>query len=124
MLAGRAVPEDPNSLSLVLLARWRGFTMLLTGDAESATTPLDPGPLDALKVAHHGSEDPGLAELLAESSPRIAIVSVGADNPYGHPAPSTLATLARNGVRVMRTDRDGTVVLEVGRASMVVRAGS
>jgi competence protein ComEC len=124
VLSARAAPEDPNSLSLVLVARWRRFTMLLTGDAEASTVPLDPGPLDVLKVAHHGSEDQGLGELLDRTSPELAIVSVGAGNPYGHPAPGALATLARKGVRVLRTDRDGTVILEVGRRTMSVRTGS
>ena len=52
--------EDPNLLCLVLVARWRHFSMLLTGDAEAESVPIDPGPVDVLKVAHHGSEDAGL----------------------------------------------------------------
>jgi competence protein ComEC len=114
---------DPNALALVMLARWRRFTMLLSADAEAATTPIEPGPLDVLKVAHHGSDDPGLDELLDRSRPALAVVSVGADNPYGHPTPATLATLAAHQVPVLRTDRDGTVVLEVGRSSLQVEAG-
>ena len=51
---------DPNSRSLVIDVRWRHFTMLLTADAEAEAVPLDPGPIDVLKVAHHGSEDAGL----------------------------------------------------------------
>jgi competence protein ComEC len=120
LLSGPA-PADPNQLSLVLLARWRGFSMLLTGDAEAESVPIDPGPVDVLKVAHHGSEDAGLAELLERSSPRLAVISVGEDNPFGHPAPATVATLAEHGVPVLRTDRDGTAVLEAGRGRL--RAG-
>jgi competence protein ComEC len=120
LLSGPA-PPDPNQLSLVLLARWRGFSMLLTGDAEAESVPIDPGPVDVLKVAHHGSEDAGLAELLERSSPRLAVISVGEDNPFGHPAPATLATLAEHGVPVLRTDHDGTAVLEAGRGRL--RAG-
>jgi competence protein ComEC len=114
--------DDPNRVSLVLLARWHSFSMLLTGDAEAEAVPLEPGPVDVLKVAHHGSEDAGLAALLERVSPALAVVSVGADNSYGHPAPSTLAALARAGIRTLRTDRDGEVVIEAGRRSIVATA--
>jgi competence protein ComEC len=103
---------DPNHLSLVAVARWRHFSMLLCGDAEAESVPLDPGPVDVLKVAHHGSEDAGLAALLERTRPRLAVVSVGQGNPHGHPAPATLSALAEGGVRVLRTDRDGSIVLE------------
>ena len=114
---------DPNAQALVLLARWRWFSMLLTADAEAAEVPIEAGPVDVLKVAHHGSEDPGLGALLDRASPRLAVISVGADNPYGHPSPSTLAELARHGVQTLRTDRSGTIVLDVDQNSFVVRAG-
>jgi competence protein ComEC len=113
--------ENLNRLSLVLLARWRDFSMLLPGDAEAEAVPLDPGPVDVLKVAHHGSDDAGLEELLSRIRPRIAVVSVGASNPFGHPTASTLATLAEHDVRSFRTDRDGTVVLDVRRGSFQAR---
>jgi competence protein ComEC len=104
---------DPNALSLVLLVRWHGFAMLLTGDAEAESAPADPGPVDVLKVAHHGSEDAGLERLLDHTVPRLAVISVGENNPYGHPAPATTATLEAHDVRVLRTDRDGDVEIEV-----------
>ena len=78
--------EDPNLLCLVLVARWRHFSMLLTGDAEAESVPIDPGPIDVLKVAHHGSEDAGSDGLLERSVPKLAVISVGAGNPFGHPA--------------------------------------
>ena len=87
----RSAGADPNTQALVLLARWRWFSMLLTADAEAGEVPIDPGPVDVLKVAHHGSEDAGLGALLDRTTPRLAVISVGADNPYGHPAASTLA---------------------------------
>jgi competence protein ComEC len=114
LLAGPHREEDPNRLALVMLARWRGFTMLLTADAEAESTPLDPGPVDVLKVAHHGSEDAGLAALLDRTRPQLAVISAGAGNPHGHPSPATLSTLATHGVRTLRTDRDETIVIEVG----------
>jgi competence protein ComEC len=104
---------DPNAHSLVLRARLGSFTALLTGDAEAEVAPIQPGAVDLLKVAHHGSADAGLAGLLSRASPRLAVISVGAGNPYGHPAPDTLATLGEAGVPVMRTDVAGEIAIEV-----------
>jgi competence protein ComEC len=120
LLTEAAPDEDPNQLALVMEARWRDFTMLLTADAEAEAVPLDPGPIDVLKVAHHGSEDAGLAALLDRTRPRLAVISVGAGNPYGHPTRSTLATLAGHGVPILRTDEDGDVVIDVGAGSFRV----
>jgi competence protein ComEC len=106
-------PADPNERSLVLLARWHGFSLLLTGDAEAEIAPLDPGALDVLKVAHHGSDDEGLPALLERAAPSLAVISVGAGNPYGHPAPQTLEALEAAEVPVLRTDFDGEVEVEV-----------
>lgn len=113
---------DPNAQALVLLVRWQRFSMLLTADAEAGEVPIDPGPVDVLKVSHHGSEDAGLGALLDRTSPRLAVISVGAGNPYGHPAPSTLAELAAHGAQTLRTDRRGTIELDVDQNSFVVRA--
>jgi competence protein ComEC len=120
LLAEPAPGVDPNELALVLLVHWRKFRMLLTADAEAEAVPLEPGPLDVLKVAHHGSDDAGLAALLDRTRPRLAVISVGAYNSYGHPTAGTLATLAGRGVRALRTDRDGTVVIAVARDSVMV----
>jgi len=120
LLAEDPPDTDPNALALVIRARWHRFTMLLTADAEAESTPLDPGPIDVLKVAHHGSEDARLGALLDRIRPRLAVISVGADNSYGHPTPGTLATLAAHGVPTLRTDLDGTVVIDVTRRSFSV----
>jgi competence protein ComEC len=122
LLAGPP-PQDPNTECLVLLARWGHFEMLLTGDAEAEAVPLDPGPIDVLKVSHHGSADAGLGGLLDRTAPSLAVISVGRDNPYGHPDPSTLATLAAHHVAVMRTDVDATVTIDVSASSIRVRSG-
>lgn len=120
LLDGAMPDADPNQLALVLLARWHGFTMLLTADAEAEAVPIDPGPVDVLKVAHHGSDDAGLGALLDRARPRLAVISVGAGNSYGHPTATTLATLAAHGVRTLRTDRDGTVEIDVDRGVVTV----
>jgi competence protein ComEC len=109
--------SDPNNNSLVVRATSRGVSVLLTGDAETEEqgellTDADRSDLraDVLKVAHHGSayQDPAL---LAAVHPAVALVSVGADNPYGHPNAGLLAGLVRDGVRVLRTDRDGDLAV-------------
>jgi competence protein ComEC len=105
--------EDPNQQALVMEARWHGFSMLLTADAEAESVPIDPGPIDVLKVAHHGSDDAGLGSLLDRAHPDLAVISVGDDNPYGHPTRSTLLTLERHRVPTLRTDRDGDVIIDV-----------
>ena len=115
---------DPNTEAVVLLVRWRWFSMLLTADAEAGEVPIDPGPVDVLKVAHHGSEDPGLGALLDRTTPRLAMISVGAGNPYGHPAAGTLAELTQHGVQTLRTDRRGNIEMDVDKNSFVVRTGS
>lgn len=115
-LAGGGRPEeDPNRLAVVAVARWGQFSMLLTADAEAEAVPIEAPPVDVLKVAHHGSEDAGLASLLDRTAPRLAVISVGEDNPFGHPTAATLATLAGHGIPTLRTDLAGTIVLDVGR---------
>jgi competence protein ComEC len=123
LLASPLSGADPNSQALVFLARWHHFSMLLTADAEAEQAPLDPGPVDVLKVAHHGSDDAGLAALLERTTPKLAVISVGAENSYGHPTPGTLATLSAHRVPTMRTDLDGTVTLDVRPGSIEVEAG-
>jgi competence protein ComEC len=118
---GQRPGADPNARSVVLLAHWRRFAMLLCGDAEAELAPLDPGAVDVLKVAHHGSEDAGLRALLDRTGPTLAVISAGEGNPFGHPAPETLRALAASGVDILRTDRDGRVTLEVGKTGIRVQ---
>ena len=94
--------------------------MLLAADAEAEAVPMSPGPIDVLKVAHHGSEDAGLDALLDRTKPGLAVISVGEGNPYGHPTAATLASLAEHGVETLRTDRDGDVVIDVRAGSFSV----
>jgi competence protein ComEC len=122
LVATASTAVDPNQRALVLLARWRDFSMLLTADAEAEAVPLDPGPVDVLKVAHHGSEDAGLADLLDRTAPKLALISVGEGNTYGHPSPATLAALEDEEVMTLRTDVDGTLVLDVSRRKIEVGA--
>jgi competence protein ComEC len=105
---------EVNNASVVMFAQWPGLTVLLGGDVEieAQRTLLAAGlpHADILKVPHHGSshQDPAF---LAAVHARIAVTSVGADNDYGHPAPSTMALLTRLHLRGYRTDRDGDVAV-------------
>jgi competence protein ComEC len=116
--------DDPNNRAIVLLASYGRTDVLLTADAEAnVTLPLRPPPVEILKVAHHGSADPGLPALLGLVRPDTAVISVGAGNDYGHPAPSTLAALERfPGLDVYRTDEDGRVTIESDGTRYTVRA--
>jgi competence protein ComEC len=73
-----------------------------------------------LKVAHHGSRSSTSAELVRAVGPRLAAISVGARNPYGHPDAGVMARLAAAGARVYRTDRDGALIFETDGATLTV----
>jgi len=111
-----------NDASAVVALQVAGLGVLALGDLEPTAQaglrhaldgvglPWAGAPLDVLKVAHHGSarQDAALHELLA---PRVATVSAGADNDYGHPAPQALALLEQVGAVVLRTDTGGDVAV-------------
>jgi competence protein ComEC len=114
-----------NNASLVLLVQTRGVRLLMSGDMEpEAQEAFDRSlpdlRVDVLKVPHHGSryQDP---QLLSRLHSRLAVISVGKDNDYGHPADSTLALLRRAGMRVARTDRDGDVAVVVRHGRPALR---
>ena len=112
---GPGVPsEDPNLRAVVCLVSYGETDVLLGADAESPVLlPLRLPPVEVLKVSHHGSADALLPALLEEIRPRVAVISVGEGNTYGHPTPETLAALdAAHGLAVYRTDRDGAVTIE------------
>ncbi|MFD0729959.1 ComEC/Rec2 family competence protein [Planotetraspora mira] len=123
-----------NNASVVLLVRWfepAGRLLgsaLLAGDLETESqavlSRLGIPPVDVLKVPHHGSgrQDPGF---LAATRARAALISVGAVNDYGHPAPLTTNRLSRLGMRVYRTDLSGdlAVTVQEGRLGIVPRKG-
>ena len=113
---GEGEGEGANDTSVTLLVRTRGLTLLLPGDLEPAAQrgllALHPDlpQVDVLKVAHHGSRFQDSA-LLGRLRPRVALVSAGRDNPYGHPAPETLRRLSEAGTLVARTDQHGALAL-------------
>jgi competence protein ComEC len=112
---------DPNQRAIVAHLRDGEFDLLLPADAESdVTAPLPLPPVEALKVAHHGSAAPGTADLLARLRPRVVVIEVGRHNPYGHPTAQALGALRAAVPAVYRTDRDGTVRLVVREGRMTV----
>ena len=115
--------SDLNDDSVVLLVRFGSFQAVLAGDlgvrAESLLAGRV-GPVDLLKVGHHGSAGSTGVPWLAELSPRAAVISVGG-NHYGHPAPAALARLADAGAEVWRTDREGSIQVTVQETTMVLR---
>ena len=115
--------EDPNLNAVVLAASFGEIDVFLPADAESDVTGrLHLGAFEVLKVAHHGSEDPGLAAGLRVLRPEVAVISAGRGNDYGHPRPETLAALATvPGIAVYRTDQHGRVVVESDGRGLRVR---
>lgn len=115
--SGHAFVRSPeNNGSLVIRTEAAGRTLLLAGDVEAAAERdlLDrPASLraDILKVAHHGSATSTTPDFLAAVSPRIALVSVGRHNRFGHPSPAVLARLSAARVKTFRTDHDGDFAL-------------
>jgi competence protein ComEC len=108
-----------NERSLVLLAEALGRRALLTGDIESwaemrllscCERRLR---VDFLKVAHHGSKTSSTESFLAAAAPRLALVSAGVNNIYHHPSPLVVERLEEHGARVLRTDRDGMILLRL-----------
>lgn len=113
--------EDVNEHGLVVLGDWGDFEFLITGDAGSDVERRlceehDLGDLELLVVGHHGSRRSTCDELLEEITPEAAIISVGANNGYGHPTDEVLYRLADHGVTVYRTDLDGTITLSLGES--------
>jgi competence protein ComEC len=105
---------DDNDTSLVLRLVWREASFLLASDVSTRAEHLIQQSdqllaADVLKVAHHGSEGSSSAEFLTAVNPSYAVISVGADNPFGHPGQAILERLGN--VTLLRTDQQGTVEL-------------
>ncbi len=125
LLTGTA--SDTNNNSIVLRLVWGRVSFLFTGDIEEEgeAVLLQAGaPLQStvLKVPHHGSQTSLSVEFLAAVSPRLAVISCGADNEFGHPHVSTLDRLAGAGCMVLRTDQNGTVEVATDGEQMWVHA--
>lgn len=107
--------KNLNDYSVVVRLTYGSTSFLFTGDAEQTSEKeiLAKGyniKSDVLKVGHHGSKTSTTTRFLDAVSPRYAVICVGANNQYGHPAPETLSKLAERGIKVYRIDEAGTII--------------
>ena len=107
--------KSGNESSMCVLFRTENCAILITGDRDLQTERIllerYPLPkLDLLVAGHHGARSSTCDELLAMTQPEYAVISVGADNPYGHPSDEVLARLEKYGSQILRTDINGTIV--------------
>jgi len=115
--------SNPNNSSIAATFTSPDFTLFAAGDIEppvQAQLLSRIGKVDIYKVAHHGSRYQDF-DLLRELSPAVAIISVGATNSYGHPAPSTISALTQLHAKVLRTDIDGAVAIRAERHRLSVQ---
>ena len=110
--------DDVNENSIVVMLYYRGFRELFMGDAgeasEARLLAVDDLHADVIKVGHHGSRYASIPEFAAAVHPRIAIISVGRHNTFGHPAVTTIETWRQSGAKVLRTDQCAAISLTVG----------
>lgn len=131
------VNQDANAGSTVLLLTYEKFSALFTGDLEGEGEELVmerlarmktlgglrlPQRITMLKAAHHGSKNSTQEEFLMLVRPRIALISAGRDNSYGHPHRETLERLAAQDCRVYQTPLNGAVIVKVRRGRVWVEA--
>jgi competence protein ComEC len=128
--AWTAALVDANLASTVVLIRYGNVRFLLVGDAEApeegwllahSDTRLR---ADVLKVGHHGSQTSSTDAFLEAVRPRVALVSVGAGNGYGHPSTLVMGALAATGAQVLRTDKLGTVIVRTDGVALSVQVAS
>ena len=120
---------DPNEASVVARIEAAGWRALMTGDAESGeeawlvqTYGARGLAADLLKVGHHGSATSTGPALLAAVNPRVALVSVGEGNTYGHPSLDVMRALEKQHAHVFRSDQDGSVVVRFERHRLTAEA--
>lgn len=107
--------DNLNNASIVNRIDYNKFSILFTGDVEKDVQGKILGKdihTTVLKVAHHGSENGISEDFLKIVRPAIAVISVGKDNKYGHPAASTINMLKQYAVRIFRTDQNGTIEID------------
>ena len=120
--------RDPNEASTVVRVRYGAVRFLLTGDAEAGEEAWlvahasDHLAADVLKTGHHGSSTSSTPAFLDAVSPRVALVSVGTANTYGHPSRDVMQRLVDRGTTVLRTDQLGSVVVRTDGTTLELEA--
>lgn len=117
---------ENNNFSIISQLKYSNDSFLFMGDAETKEEFefLSFWPdlaATVLKIGHHGSKNSTAEILLDKVKPKISIISVGADNKYGHPATEVLDRLKKIGDKILRTDIEGDIEIESGGAGVVVR---
>lgn len=106
--------DSTNNDSVVLKLKFRGRSILLTGDIEKKTESVLSATalkVDVVKVAHHGSRTSSIEPFVAATKPRYAIISVGRDSMFGHPHPEVVERWQTSGARVFTTGQSGTITV-------------
>jgi competence protein ComEC len=112
--------KDPNEFSVVALLNYGDFDALFTGDIDNEISNIiadeimssEVGEVEYIKIPHHGSKNGASEDLISKLHPRIAIISVGENNSYGHPHKEVLDLLSKYEVKTLRTDEMGDVIIE------------
>jgi competence protein ComEC len=116
--------NDFNQQSVVLQIKYGGFSALLSGDIPTEIMPAvlkeAESPITLVKVPHHGSKGGLLPAFYHDLQPRYTVISVADNNPFGHPHPAVLEMLAQAGIKVLRTDQDGAVIVSSDGREMTV----
>lgn len=124
-LGALPVNDNPNNLSIVTILKFDDFEALLTGDIEEETSDVlskkiisnySNTTIEYLKVPHHGSTNGLTQKLLEVVKPKVAVISVGVNNSYGHPRQEILDMLGIQGVLTQRTDLNGEIIVEVNES--------
>jgi len=102
-----------NNKSIVIKISYGEVDFLFGGDCEaSCEASFNPGDIEVYKVHHHGSKNASSQSFLEITLPEIAVISVGENNPYGHPHSETLERLENIGAQIYRTDKQGNIVVK------------
>ena len=115
-----------NNASMVLRLDYRGMAFLFTGDleapGEAALLASSPSlPVTILKVPHHGSHTSSSAGFVEATAPKLAVISLGYRNRFHFPAPEVVERYRAQGARIMRTDEDGAIEVDVGPTGTLAR---
>lgn len=109
-----------NNNSLVCKLVYKDFSMIFTGDIEEIAEKLIVSKYNKnvlksyiLKVAHHGSKTSSIKELINAVNPQYAVIGVGKNNKFGHPADSTIKNLEEQNVKIYRTDENGEIFFSI-----------
>lgn len=109
--------RDPNDFSVQAVLSFGKFRALLTGDigdnmSEQVLPEIPDGGVNYIKIPHHGSKYGLTEKYLEKINPSVAVISVAAKNRYGHPAAEIIKMLKEKGIKILRTDEVGNVVVE------------